>query len=54
MENVRACLRANKRAITVFDNSEDILDTCQAAWNVLANDADRIKSITQGHLAKVI
>ena len=54
MENIRAYLRANKRAITVFDNSGDILDTRQAAWYALANDADRIKSITQRHRAKVI
>jgi transposase len=52
MENVRAYLRVNKRAITVFDTYEDILDTCQTAWNFLANDANRIKSITQEQWAK--
>ena len=53
MENVRAYLRANKRAITVFDTYEDILDTGHAAWTFLANDADHIKSITKRQWAKV-
>lgn len=53
MENVWAYLRANKLAITVFDTDEDILDKCEAAWNFLANDPDRIKSITQRDWARV-
>lgn len=53
MENVWAFLRANKLAITVFDSYEDILNKCEAAWNFLANDADRIRSITQRDWARV-
>ena len=53
MENVRAYPHANKPAITVFNSDEDILDRCQAAWNFLANNADRIKSITQRQWARV-
>ena len=53
MENVRAYLRANKLAITVFDSYEDILDKCEAAWNFLANDPQRVSSITKRHWATV-
>lgn len=54
MENVWAYLRSNKLAITVFDSYEDILDKCADAWNFIANDPDRITSITQRDLIKVI
>lgn len=47
MENVRAYLRSNKLAISVFDSYEEILDKCQDAWNFFANDPYRISSITQ-------
>ena len=53
MENVWAYLRANKLAITVFDSYEDILDKCEAAWNFLANDPQRVSSITKRHWATV-
>ena len=46
MENVRAYLRANKLAISVFDSYADILNKCHDAWNFFANDPDRITSIT--------
>ena len=36
MENVWAYLRANKLAISVFDNYEQIVDRC-CAWNFFAN-----------------
>jgi len=53
MENVWAYLRANKLAITVFDNYQDILDKCADAWNFFANGAGRIMSITQRDWTKV-
>ena len=53
MENVWAYLRSNKLAITVFDSYEDILDKCADAWNFIANDPDRITSITQRDWIKV-
>lgn len=53
MENVWAYLRSNKLAITVFDSYEDILDKCADAWNFIANDPDRITSITQRAWIKV-
>lgn len=53
MENVWAYLRANKLAITVFDSYEDILDKCEAAWNFLANDPQRVSSITKRKWATV-
>ena len=46
MENVWACLRANKLAISVFDSYGDILDKCQGAWNFFANHPDRVTSTT--------
>ena len=46
MENVWAYLRANKLAISVFDNYEQIVDRCCEAWNFLANDKTAITSIT--------
>jgi hypothetical protein len=45
MENVRAYLRANELAITVFDSHEDILNKCQDAWNFFENNPERIPSI---------
>ena len=53
MENVRACLRANKLAITAFDSHEDIPDKCQDTWNFFENDPGRISSITGRDRAKV-
>jgi transposase len=46
IENVWEYLRANKLAITVFDDYDDILDkTCDAS-NFCADDPKRIASIT--------
>ncbi len=50
MENVRADLRANKLAISVFDSYEDMLDKCADAWNFIENDPERINSITHRDL----
>ena len=46
VENVRACLRANRRAITGFDSYDAIVDTCCQTWNFFANDPHTIASIT--------
>ena len=48
MENVWAYLRANKLAISVFDNYEQIVDRCCEAWNFFANDKTAITSIIGG------
>ena len=47
VENVRAYLRANKLAITVFNTYEEIVDACCKACNFFANDPAAIASITQ-------
>jgi len=53
IENVWEYLRANKLAITVFDDYDDILaKTCEAR-NFFANDPDRIASITSHTWATV-
>ena len=53
VENLWACLRANKLAITVFDTYDDIVDTCCNAWNFFANNPVAIASIISGTWAKV-
>lgn len=53
VENVWAYLRANKLAITVFDNYDDIVDACCKAWNFFANDPKAITSITSRQWAGV-
>ena len=53
MENVWAYLRSNKPAIPVFDTYEEILEKCARAWNFLANDPERITSITDREWIKV-
>ena len=53
MENVWAYIRANKLAITVFDDYQDIVKkTCQA-WMFFANDPQRIHSVTSRQWAQV-
>ena len=54
MENVWAYLRANKLAISVFDNYEQIVDRCCEAWNFFANDKTAITSITTRQWAKTV
>jgi len=53
VENVRACLRANKLAITVFDTCDDILNACCTARNLFADDPKAIASITSRDWAQV-
>lgn len=53
MENVWEYLRANKLAITVFDDYDDIVDKACNAWNFFAHDPDRIASITTRSWATV-
>lgn len=53
IENVWEYLRANKLAITVFDDYDDIVDKACLAWNFFANDPDRIASITTRSWATV-
>ena len=45
MENVWYYLRANKLSLLVWDSYEAIVAACKEAWNFLAGDPDRIKSI---------
>jgi hypothetical protein len=45
MENVWDYLRQNKLCAQVWNTYEQILDACQAAWQFLTNDPDRIQSI---------
>ncbi len=52
VENARACLRANKPAITVFNTREEIVDAGRNACTFLANDPAAIPSITSRQSAK--
>ncbi len=54
MENVWAYLRANKLAISVFDNYEQIVDRCCEAWNFFANDKTAITSIPTRQWANTV
>jgi hypothetical protein len=45
MENVWDYLRQNKLCAQVWDTYDDIVEACQTAWNFLANDPQRIRSI---------
>jgi len=40
IENVWACLRANRLAISVFETEAEIVNRCCDAWNFFANDID--------------
>ena len=44
VENVRAYLRANKTAISVFNSYHDIVDRRCKAWNVFANNPATVRS----------
>ena len=52
-ENVRACLRANGLANTVFADFDDILDKACAAWMFFATDIARVMSATKREWAAV-
>ena len=45
MENVWDYLRQNKLCTQVWNTYEDILEACKKAWNFIATDPDRIRSI---------
>ncbi|WP_145754869.1 transposase [Nitrospirillum amazonense] len=53
VENVWQFLRQNWLAHTVFSAYTDILDACCRAWNNMANQPGRIRSIAQRTWAKV-
>lgn len=54
IENVRACLRANRLAISVFETYDEIVARCCEAWNFFANDIDTVRSITTRDYAKTV
>jgi hypothetical protein len=45
MENVWDYLRQNKLCAGVWNTYDDIVEACQKAWNFIARDPDRIRSI---------
>jgi transposase len=53
IENIWEYLRANKLAITVFDDYDDIVDKTCEAWNFFERDPPRIASITARSWAAV-
>ena len=53
VENVWACLRANRLAITVFDSHDDIVTANCSAGNFFANNTKVIASITARSWAEV-
>ncbi len=54
VENIRAYLRANRLAISVFDTYEDMVDRCRDAWNFFANDPEPVRSITASEYEKAL
>jgi len=54
IENVRAWLRANRLAISVFETCEEIVTRCCEAWNFFANDIATVRSITNRDYAKAV
>ena len=52
-ENIREYLRGNELSNTVFESYGDIVDKSCAAWMFLANDPDRIASVTTRDWAAV-
>jgi hypothetical protein len=53
IENVRACLRGNKLAITAFGSYDAIVAKCCEAWNFFANAPSTVASITSRGWAEV-
>ena len=45
VENVSACLRANRLAISVFETYADIVARCCDAWTFFANESASVRSI---------
>jgi hypothetical protein len=54
IENVWACLRANRLAISVFETYDEIIARCCDAWNFFANDAATVQSITTRQYTKTV
>ena len=52
VENVSACLRANRLAISVFETYEDIVARCCDAWTFFANYIASVRSIATREYAK--
>jgi hypothetical protein len=53
VENIRQNLRANWRAISVFDSHDASVEACCAAWNRFASDPKPVTSITSRAWAHV-
>ena len=53
MENIWDYLRGNKLSRLVWDSYEAIVAACKEAWDFLAGDRDRIKSIAHRSWASV-
>lgn len=53
VENLWACLRANKLSNRVFEDYDAILNACCDAWNWLMSQPGRITSIAARHWARV-
>ena len=54
VENVWACLPANRLAISVFETCNEIVARCCDAWNFFANDSDAVRSIISREYAKTV
>ena len=54
IETVWAYLRANRRAISVFETYDEIVTKCCEAWTFFAGDTDAVKSITSRDYAKAV
>ena len=52
--NVRACLRANRRAIFVCETCGDVVARCCDARTFFANDIATLRSITAREYAKAV
>ena len=54
VENVCACMRANRRTISVVETRDEIVTRWCAAWNTFAKDAPTGRAITARHYAKPV
>jgi hypothetical protein len=52
--NLRACLRANRRAICASETCGDIVARCCDAWNFFAKDITTLRSIPAWDYAKAV
>ena len=53
IENVWEYLRGNYLGHTVWDNYDQIVEACCAAWNAFIKNTDRVKSVTTRQWARV-